>query len=195
MVQTVTSHDYPDLGVFEAHSVLTGRLITMGRVVQCSKGYLPQVKFHNKWINVSSSLPTLEEARDFLFTRHYLNAKIKRGWTEEQLQEQILKVKEKNLKMWSSRLQKRIKLQKQLNSNLDSVKSQALRIRTDPQTQTLTARKLVDLLTPICQKVFFPEQWIERTKVGAFRTIDQLIKYCGDAELQKERLDSLSGID
>lgn len=190
MVQTVTSHDYPDLGVFEGHSVFTKRLITMGRVVQCSKGFLPQVKSSNKWINVSVSLPSLEEARDFLFQRHYQEAKEKRGWTDEQLQKEILKVQEKNLQMWSSRLQKRIEMQRQLEANLNVVKMQALEILSNPETQSLTAKKLVALIHPLSEKVYF---WgVEQTKSGAFRSLERLIEYCDDRDLQKERLDKLS---
>ncbi|MUG96174.1 hypothetical protein F7734_29075 [Scytonema sp. UIC 10036] len=195
MVQTVTSHDYPNLGVFESHSVLTGRLITMGRVVQCSKGYLPQVKHYNKWINVSSSLPTSEEARKFLFTRHYAEAQAKRGWTDEQLQEQVLKVEEKNLKMWSSRLQKRMQIQKQLDANLEPVRTQIQMILDDPHTQTLTARKLLDLIIPLCSKIFFPEHWVERTKSGAFRTLQHILRYCDDIELQQQRLRQVAELD
>ena len=47
MVQTVTSHDYPDLGTFEAHSVLTCRLKMMGRVVQCTKGFSDEYEDEN----------------------------------------------------------------------------------------------------------------------------------------------------
>ena len=190
MVQTVTSHDYPDLGVFEGHSVLTKRLITMGRVVQCSKGFLPQVKSSNKWINVSASLPSLEEARDFLFQRHYQDAKEKRGWTDDELQKEILKVQEKNLQMWSSRLQKRMEMQKQLEANIEFVKSQSLEILANPEIASLTARKLVALIQPLSEKVYF---WgIEQTKSGALRSLERLIEYCEDRELQKERLNRLS---
>lgn len=190
MVQTVTSHNYPDLGIFEGHSVLTKRLITMGRVVQCSKGFLPQVKSSNKWINVSSSLPALEEARDFLFQRHYQDAKDKRGWTDEQLQKEVLKVQEKNLQMWSARLQKRMEMQRQLEANIRIVKTQALEILSSPETQSLTARKLVALIHPLSEKVYF---WgVEQTKSGAMRSLERLIQYCDDRELQKERLDKLA---
>ena len=195
MVQTVTSHDYPTLGVFEGHSVLSGRLITMGRVVQCSKGYLPQVKSHNRWINVSSSLPTLEDARKFLFTHHYEDAQKVRGWSDEQLKEQVTKVQDKDMRLWSSRLQKRMEIQKQLDTNLEEVIKVAQIIIDNPKTQELTARKLVELITPLCQKVFFPETWIERTKTGAFRTLNRLLQYCEDSELQQERLNLLAEID
>jgi hypothetical protein len=193
MVQTVTSHDYPELGVFEGHSVLSKRLITMGRVVQCSKGFLPQVKSHNRWINVSSSLPSLEEARDFLFQCHYIKAQEKRGWTDEELQKEVLKVQEKNLQMWSSRLQKRIEMQRQLEANIKFVKTQALEMISDPDTQSLTAKKLVALVHPLSEKVYF---WgIEQTKVGALRSLKRLIEYCDNCELQKKRLDRLAELD
>ncbi|MDX2098262.1 MAG: hypothetical protein SFW36_10845 [Leptolyngbyaceae cyanobacterium bins.59] len=193
MAQTVTSHDYPNLGVFEGHSVLTRRLITMGRVVECSKGFLPQIKSHNKWINVSSSLPSLEEARDFLFNRHYLEAQQKRQWSDEELQKQISKVQEKNLQLWSSRLQKRIELQRQLNANLDGVRRQAVNLLENPKTQSLSARKLTQLIVPLCQRVFFP-YW-ETTKGGLLRTLENLLKYCDDPDLQEEQLNRLSEID
>jgi hypothetical protein len=193
MVQTVTSHDYPVGGVFEAHSVLTKRLITMGRVVQCSKGFLPQVKSHNHWVNVSSSLPSLEAAREFLFQRHYKEAQERRGWSEEQLQQEVLKVQEKNLQMWSSRLQKRMELKRQLEANIQTVKTQASEIRSNPRYQSLTARQLGALVRPLSESVFF---WgVEQTKTGIFRSLDQLIQYCDSPDLQQERLNKLAGLD
>lgn len=99
MTVSVTSKEYPAIATYQGHSLLTGRLITMGRVVECSKGFLPQALRDNKWKCVGTSMPSLEDARDYLYQCHYQYAQKKRGWTDEQLNQEILKAQEKNLEL------------------------------------------------------------------------------------------------
>lgn len=193
MVQTVTSHDYPDLGTFDAHSVLTCRLRTMGRVVQCSKGFLPQVKKHNHWINVSKSLETFEAARAFLFEVHHKEAQALRGWSDEELQQAVSKAQAKDLKLWSDRLQKRIALQKQLDANLPQVQVEVIALMNDPATQTLSAKNLGRCLRPLCEAVFFSN--CETSRIGQFRAMEGLLCYCDDVDRQKQVLDRLAEVD
>ena len=193
MVQTVTSHDYPDLGTFEAHSVLTCRLKMMGRVVQCTKGFLPQIKKQSYWINVSKSLETFEIARAFLFKLHYKEAQERRHWTDEELQKAIEKAKAKDLKLWSDRLQKRIGLQRTLDANLPQVREQIIALKNDAQTETLSARNLDRAISPLCESVFFSSH--ERNRGGLFRVMDGLLRYCDDKDQQKQTLDRLAEID
>jgi hypothetical protein len=192
MPLTVTSHDYPSLGSFEGYSVLSGRLITLGRVVECSKGFLPQRKSANKWINLSKSLETFEEARAFLFTVHCKEAQTHRGWSDEELNKAVVKVQEKNLKLWSTRLQKRMTLQKELNANIDEAISQAILILSDPATELMTASTLSKQVTPLCDSVFFSP--IETSKIGLMRTLKDLIEYCQNPARQKHVLDVLSNL-
>lgn len=190
MVQTVNK--YPDPRIFVGHSILTLRLITMGRVSQCSKGFLPQVKRHNHWINISASLDTFEAARNLLINTHCKEAATKRGWSDDEMEIAKLKAAAKDLKMWSDRLQKRMSLQKQLEENLPDVELQASELLRDPATSQLPAKALIRIVQPLCEAVFFCNQ--ETTKTGNIRTLHKLLDYCNDSVYQKQKLDILAGV-
>ncbi len=104
-----------------------------------------------------------------------------------------LKAQAKDLKLWSDRLQQRMNLQKQLEANLPEVELQVSELLSDPKTNQLSARVLVEILKPLCEAVFFANH--ETSKTGSMRAMQNLLHYCNNPAQQKQRLDRIAEVD
>lgn len=69
-----------------SYSLVTKKMIQLGKIQQCKTGYLPQVKsLEGGWRNLAKGQETIEQAKNVLFEKHCASVQKRYGWSDDEL--------------------------------------------------------------------------------------------------------------
>lgn len=69
-----------------SYSLVTKKIIQLGKIQQCKTGYLPQVKsLGSGWRNLAKGQETIEQAKEVLFEKHCDSVQKRHGWSDDEL--------------------------------------------------------------------------------------------------------------